>query len=453
MNKLFEILEKHLMGPLSTLANTRIIRALMNAGLATVPFTIVSSIFLLINNLPLIIPPLADFLKATVLNYSALYTVGNTMALGSIAVFYVLAFGYYLTLAYQEVVPKMDRFTGAILALYAFLMTIPQVRIVDGKAVLMAAQTETATVWNGIALGGWVTRFGGVGIFIGIVVTYLAIRLYRACVEYKITIKMPPGVPAGVERAFASLLPAIFIAFMMIIINGVLAAFGTDIHELLSKPFAFVKDIAGSLGGMIVIMLLVHLLWAVGVHGTSIVVNSFVNPILLVALTENMEGAKNIFAGDFKNMFIFLGGAGSTLGLVICMLIWAKSSQLKTLSRAGAVPSLFNINEPIIFGAPIVYNPYLVIPFFVIPLITTTLTYFAISAGMVGHVVAAIPWISPVGVGAFLGTGGSWGAAVLALINLAISIVLYFPFLKMYDNKLYAEELAAREAEKETVAA
>ena len=211
---------------------------------------------------------------------------------------------------------------------------------------------------------------------------------------------------------------------------------------------AFVKDIAGSLGGMIVIMLLVHLLWAVGVHGTSIVVNSFVNPILLVALTENMDGARNIFAGDFKNMFVFLGGAGSTLGLVICMLIWAKSSQLKTLSRAGAVPSLFNINEPIIFGAPIVYNPYLVIPFFVIPLIT----YFAISWGMVGYIVAAIPWISPVGVGAFLGTGGNWGAAVLALINLAISIVLYFPFMKMYDNKLYAEELAATEAEPETVA-
>lgn len=134
------------------------------------------------------------------------------------------------------------------------------------------------------------------------------------------------------------------------------------------------------------------------------------------------------------------------------MLVWAKSSQLKTLSRAGAVPSLFNINEPIIFGAPIVYNPYLVIPFFVIPLITTTLTYFAISVGMVGHIVAAIPWISPVGIGAFLGTGGSWGAAILAFINLGISIVLYFPFMKMYDNKLYEQEKAAA-AEAELVEA
>lgn len=187
---------------------------------------------------------------------------------------------------------------------------------------------------------------------------------------------------------------------MMIAINGVLAIFGNDIHGLLSAVRVAAAD--GKLGGMIVIMLLVHLLWIIGVHGTSIVVNSFVNPILLVALTENMEGGTNIFAGDFKNMFVFIGGAGATLGLVICMLIWAKSVQLKTLSRAGALPSLFNINEPIIFGAPIVYNPYLAIPFVVVPLITTCTTYFAISWGLVDRIVAAIPWISPVGVGGFL---------------------------------------------------
>ena len=440
MDKAFAFLEKRLMGPLSKVANTRIIRALMNAGLATVPFTIVSSIFLLINNLPMIIPPLGEFFQNTILNYSDLYSVGNTMALGSIAIYYVLAFAYYLTTEYKEEVHKMDQFTGTILALYAFLMTVVQVRFEDGKAVLVADETDTSIIYKGIGLGNWVTRFGGTGIFIGIVVTFLAIRLYRWCVEKNVTIKMPAGVPAGVSRAFASLLPAIFIAFMMIAINGVLAIFGTDIHGLLSKPFAFVQQLTGSLGGMIVIMLLVHLLWIIGVHGTSIVVNSFVNPILLVALTENMEGGTNIFAGDFKNMFVFIGGAGATLGLVICMLIWAKSAQLKTLSRAGALPSLFNINEPIIFGAPIVYNPYLAIPFVVVPLITTCTTYFAISWGLVDRIVAAIPWISPVGVGGFLGTGGGFTAVLLALLNLAISIVCYFPFMRMYDSKLYAQE-------------
>ncbi len=431
------------MGPLSKVANTRIIRALMNAGMATVPFTIVSSIFLLINNLPAIIPPLADFLNSTIINYSALYSVGNTMALGSIAIFYVLAFGYYLADEYKKIVPQIDRFTGSILALYAFLMTIPQVRIEDGKAVLVSLQDEKSIVYNGIAMGSWITRFGGVGIFVGIVVTFLAVRLYRFCVEHNVTIKMPAGVPTGVSRAFASLIPAILVSFMMIAINGVLAVLGTDVHDLLSKPFGFVKEIAGSLWGMLLIMLLVHLLWSVGVHGTSIVINAFVNPIMLVALSENMEGGNNIFAGDIKNMFIFLGGAGSTLGLVICMLFWARSSQLKTLSRAGILPSIFNINEPIIFGAPIVYNPYLIIPFVITPLITTTLTYFAISVGLVGKVVAAIPWIAPTGVGAFLGTGGNWAAPILAFINLAISIVIYFPFMKMYDKKLYTDEQAA----------
>ena len=182
MDKAFAFLEKRLMGPLSKVANTRIIRALMNAGLATVPFTIVSSIFLLINNLPMIIPPLGEFFQNTILNYSDLYSVGNTMALGSIAIYYVLAFAYYLTTEYKEDVPKMDQFTGTILALYAFLMTVVQVRFEDGKAVLFAEESENGIVYNGIGLGNWITRFGGTGIFIGIVVTFLAIRLYRWCV-------------------------------------------------------------------------------------------------------------------------------------------------------------------------------------------------------------------------------------------------------------------------------
>ena len=451
MNKIFEFLEARLMGPLTTVANTRIIRALMNAGLATVPFTIVSSIFLILNNLPLIIPPLADFLKGTLLQWSALYNVGNTMALGSIAIFYVLAFGYYLTAAYQEVVPKLDNFTGAILALYAFLMTIVQVRFDGTQAVLVNGELTNGVIINGVAVTTWVTRFGGVGIFIGIVTTFIAIRLYRACVEYNVTIRMPAGVPAGVERAFASLLPAIFIGFLMIIVNGLLAAFGTDVHDALSKPFAFVQNMVDSWLGMIVILLLVHLLWSVGVHGTSIVKNAFVNPILLVALTENMAGGNHVFAGDYTNMYVFLGGAGSTLGLVILMLFRSRSTQLRTLSKAGIVPSLFNINEPIIFGAPIVYNPYLIIPFILAPLTTASITYFAISVGLIGKVVAAIPWISPVGIGAFLGTAGDWRAVLLAFANLAVSIVIYYPFFHMYDSKLYADQLAAQKAAEETV--
>ncbi len=440
MNSIFSFLETKLMPPLNKVANLRFIRAIMQAGVITVPFTIVGSIFLIINNLPQIIPPLAPFFEQTILKFSPVYSVVTTMSIGSIAIFYCLATAYYLTESYRQDDKQLSSFVGAILGLFAFLLTIVQVDIVDGSAQLIQQTAETSIVYNGVALGGWVTRFGGIGIFIGILTSVLATQVYRFCSLKKITIRMPEGVPDGVSKAFASLIPAIFIAFIMVILNGILAVFHTDLHGLLSKPFEFVKDLTGSWLGIVVIMLLIHLLWAVGVHGTAIIKNSFINPILLVALTENIDGAGNIFAGDFVNMYIFLGGAGSTLGLVLLMMFFAKSDQLKVLGRAAILPGLFNINEPVIFGAPIVYNPYLIIPFIITPIINVSIAYFASSVGLVNKIISGIPWISPVGIGAFLGTGGDFRAVILALLNLAVSIVIYYPFFKMYDGKLYAEQ-------------
>lgn len=441
MNAVFTFLENKLLPPLNKLANLRVIQAIMQAGVVTVPFTIVGSIFLIINNLPQIIPPLAPFFEQTVLKLSPLYSVVTTMSIDSIAIFYALATAFYLTESYrQDTAKQMSSFVGAILGLFAFLLTIVQVDIQNGQAQLLQNNAEESIIYNGIALDSWVTRFSGVGIFIAILTAILAVQIYRFCMVKNITIHMPEGVPDGVSKAFASLIPAIFIAFTMVIINGILAFFHTDLHAILTQPFEFVKNLTGSWLGIVVIMLLIHLLWVVGVHGTAIIKNSFINPILLVALTENINGADNIFAGDFVNMYIFLGGAGSTLGLVLLMVFNAKSDQLKVLGKTAILPGLFNINEPIIFGAPIVYNPYLMIPFIVTPIINVTISYFATSIGLINKIISGIPWISPVGIGAFLGTGGDFRGVFIAFINLAVSLLIYYPFFKMYDNKLFAQQ-------------
>lgn len=455
MNAVLHFMEKHLLGPLNKIANTKFIRALMNAGLTAVPFTIVASIFLILNNLPQIIPPLKDFFEATILQYSAIYSIANTMALGSIALFYVAATGYYFTEEYRtRNNEKLNSFTGAILSIFAFLMTVVQVGFTDGKATLITdLASDKSIIFNGISMGGWITRFSGQGIFVGIIAAVLAVQIYRLCINKNLTIKMPEGVPDGVSRSFASLIPAIVIAFVMIIIITVLAWLGTDIHALLAAPFGFVQNLTGSYFGVVIIMLLIHLLWAVGVHGTAIIKNTFINPILLVALTQNIEGANNVFAGDFVNMYLFIGGAGSTLGLCIMFIFMAKSQQLKTLGKTAIIPAVFNINEPIIFGAPIVYNPFLIIPFIIAPIANLTLAYFATQFGLVGKVVSGIPWVSPVGLGAFLGTGGDFRAIILAVLCLLLSMVIYFPFFKMYDNKLAAEEKVAVSDEEVTAEA
>ncbi|GGV10488.1 cellobiose phosphotransferase system IIC component [Lactobacillus acetotolerans DSM 20749 = JCM 3825] len=139
-------------------------------------------------------------------------------------------------------------------------------------------------------------------------------------------------------------------------------------------------------------------------------------------------------------MWVFIGGAGGTLGLVLLMVFKAKSKQLKTLGKTAILPAIFNINEPVIFGAPIVYNPYLIIPFIINPMVLASVAYFAIKIGFVGYVNTAIAWVLPVGVGAWLGTGGNFPAVIIAFLNLLISVLIYYPFFKLYDNKLVKQE-------------
>ena len=215
------------------------------------------------------------------------------MALGTIAVYYSLAIGYYYIEEYRKAgEEKLNAFTGSILSLFAFLMTIPSIIWKNGAAVGVSTKVvENTGSVNGLALAnGWITRFGGVGIFISIIMGILAVQVYRFCVNRDLTIKMPEGVPAGVSRSFASLIPLVLVAFIVIIIVSILGFLGTDIHALLSAPFGFVKYLTGSWLGMVIILLLIHLLWIVGVHGTAIIKNSFINPILLVALTDQHVG-------------------------------------------------------------------------------------------------------------------------------------------------------------------
>ncbi|MDN6142813.1 MAG: PTS cellobiose transporter subunit IIC, partial [Tetragenococcus koreensis] len=153
MNTVFNFLENKLMPPLNKLANLRVIQAIMQAGVVTVPFTIVGSIFLIINNLPQIIPPLAPFFEQTVLKLSPLYSVVTTMSIDSIAIFYALATAFYLTESYrQDTAKQMSSFVGAILGLFAFLLTIVQVDIQNGQAQLLQNNAEESIIYNGVAL-------------------------------------------------------------------------------------------------------------------------------------------------------------------------------------------------------------------------------------------------------------------------------------------------------------
>lgn len=442
----FGLLEKYIMNPLGKLATTKFVRAIMNTGIAVIPFTIVGSMFLVLNVLPTAIPALQGFYDATIGNFTQLYMLANTATMGVLALYFSVVFGYEFTKVYRDDDGiDMDPVNGALLSLFAFLMAIPQIIWEGGEMIRVTEITDASTIINGWAMGGdGVSRFGTVGIFTAIIMGTLAVLLYRLCVAKNWVIKMPDAVPQGVANSFTALVPTFVIAITVILLNGILVMFGTDLFQIIQAPFGFVTQITGTYVGVLVIVFLIHALWSVGIHGSTII-TSLVNPILLANMAENAAGADHVLAGEFWNAYAIIGGAGATLGLTIFLAFFARSEQLSALGKTAIVPAFFNINEPIIFGVPMIYNPSMFIPFIIAPMVSASIGYWGTALGFVNPIIAQQPWPMPVGIGAFISTA-DWRAAILALVCVIAAFVVYYPFITKFDKQLVLEEKAREEA-------
>ncbi|VRF60335.1 PTS system transporter subunit IIC [Streptococcus pneumoniae] len=437
-NGLFGFLENHVMGPMGKLAQFKVVRAITAAGMASVPFTIVGSMFLVFSILPQAFsfwPIVADIFSTSFDKFTSLYMVANYATMGSLSLYFVLSLVYELTKIYaEEEELNMNPLNGALLALMAFVMTVPQIIFDGGMMKTVTSLKEGAVIADGWAMGNGVARFGTTGIFTAIIMAIVTVLIYRMCVKHNWVIKMPEAVPEGVSRGFTALVPG----FVVIFINGLLVAMGTDIFKVIAIPFGFVSNLTNSWIGLMIIYLLTQLLWIVGIHGANIVF-AFVSPIALANMAENAAGGHFAVAGEFSNMFVIAGGSGATLGLCLYIAFASKSEQLKAIGRASVVPALFNINEPLIFGLPIIYNPALAIPFILAPMVTATIYYVANSLNFIKPIIAQVPWPTPVGIGAFLGTA-DLRAVLVALVCAFAAFLVYLPFIRVYDQKLVKEE-------------
>ena len=262
---------------------------------------------------------------------------------------------------------------------------------------------------------------------------------------------MPDSVPSGVARAFEALIPGILLFTAASVAFGLCHYIGaTTMPELIFTVIQTpLQGLSDSLGGGIVIVGLQSILFWAGVHGPN-VVGGVVSPLLLANSLDNQHildaggqllgnPAAHIMTAQINDVFVKSGGCGLTLGLIIAALMVAKSSQMKSLMKMAFVPGLFNINEPIIFGLPIVFNPYLLIPFALVPLVALFVTYFAISIGFMAPLSAVqVPWTTPPIIAGFLLDG--WQGAVVQIINLALATIIYLPFVKSQDKDLLEEE-------------
>lgn len=284
-------------------------------------------------------------------------------------------------------------------------------------------------------------------ILIGLAVGYI----YSFLINHKIAIKMPPEVPKGVTNAFTALIPAFAIAILSVLIFILfqVTAGKTFIEWVFAVIKVPIQGLTDSWGGIIIIPILMTSLFFFGIHGPAIV-GAVMQPIYLSNALQNQDvitaGGK-LVAGDnaailtqqFIDNFVNLSGNGITIGLVIAMLFIAKSTQLKKLGKLSIVPAIFNINEPVIFGFPIMLNPIMLIPFVLVPTLSSIITYGAISIGFMPPFTGVMaPWTTPPIISGFIVSG--WQGAVVQGVIILLSIVIYYPFLKMQDKQYQINE-------------
>ena len=242
------------------------------------------------------------------------------------------------------------------------------------------------------------TFLGAQGLFIALIVAIIATEIFVKLIgNPKLIIKMPDGVPPAVAKSFAALIPSIVAAGAkeLLIVLGL-----PDVHQALFNAIqAPLQGLAGSLGGVLVIVFMIHLLWFFGLHGSNImapIINALLLPLTL-ANTEafaNGQAPQNILNSQFIDSYVNLGGSGATIGLLIAIFIIGKrkSAQQKVIANLGTAPGLFNINEPVIFGMPLILNPIYFIPFILAPMVSTIIAYTLTYIGFAPKVVVMAGW-------------------------------------------------------------
>ena len=420
--------ERYLVPPLGTLASSVYLQAVRDGFIIfTLPLVLAGSLFLIVANPP--IPALAHMIAP----YQAALLVPYQLSFGLMALF--LAFGVAYSLAQYL---RTEAVQPAVLAMVLFLVASVPIR-------------DLTT----LSLGELLPYWGGQGLLVAILIGIMTTKVVRWFRGSRFTIRLPKTVPPNVKRAFEALVPAFLLLTLIWLIEWFVSIHtftGTDgkLHQLTLpslfmqafQPLVFVQD---SYPAALLEIVLMMLLWSVGIHGMN-VVTAIALPFWLTTIAGNSAGGHGIVTEPFFHIFAHLGGSGATWPLVIYMLR-SRSAQLRTVGKVALGPAIFNINEPVTFGVPMVLNPLMMIPFVLVPVIIVTINYFAFSVGLVHVPVVMQPFTVPLGISGFVATGGDIRGSLLQFFDLAVSAVIYYPFFKAWERVLVAREEAAIQPE------
>lgn len=429
---MLDMLENVLAPVAEKLNSNKVLIAIRDGFLIATPLIIASSLFLLIQNFP--IPGYAEFMTGIFGDKWSTYlgaVSGATFSL--LALLNVLGIGF----SYSRELGS-DGAVGSVVALVAFLILSPQTH--------PEFVNEAGRAFSGFSY----SNLGSQGLFLGMISAILAVRIFNFVEQKGWVIKMPEGVPPMVAMSFSALIPAFFaITFFFFVRIG----FGMTQFEY-AQNFIFVvlQTPLMGLGRLAIFPVLYQLFstlfWFFGINGPA-VTNTVFGPISTALTYENLAAFEqfgihanlpNIYTSSFSNFFGNYGGGGSTLSLVICMVLFAKSQRLKQLGKLSIVPGFFGINEMVIFGLPVVLNPIIIIPFVLVPVMNISLAYAATYIGLIPRTFGlSIPWTTPIFVSGWLATG-SIRASFFQLFLLLLGIGVYYPFFKVLDKQYLEEE-------------
>jgi len=427
---MFRFLEEKFVPVAARIGSQRHLVAIRDGFITIMPLTIVGSLAVLINNLPI------DFYQ------NALDSIWKhetwTQWGGNIwsATFNILSLLLAVSIAYNLAKSyNKDGLSAAVISLSSYL---------------------TFGTFGEGGLTGLTTGTGG--IFIAIIVSLLSTEVFcRLSGNSKLLIKMPEGVPPAVSKSFAALLPAIITIGVFALVRTIISA-GFDMPDIVGSFYSAIQEpfmgLTNTWVAAIILAFIPAFLWTLGVHGANII-DPFMQTINSAAIDANVAAisagkvAPYIVNKPFFDAFVNMGGSGTTIALIIAIFIIArKNKQYNTVGKLSAAPGLFNINEPLLFGLPIVLNPILFIPFILTPMVNVTIAFFVTKWGWVPAATVVAPWTTPPVINGFLVTQ-SWTGAVLSLALIVISVCIYLPFIAMANRIAKQQERKAEQAQEQ----
>ncbi|HEL2044722.1 TPA: PTS lactose transporter subunit IIBC [Streptococcus suis] len=424
MNKLIEFIEKG--KPFfEKISRNPYLRAIRDGFIAAMPVILFSSIFLLVA----FVPNIFGFTWSDEAVAAIMKPYGYTI--GIVAVLVAGTTAKSLTDAFNRQLPKTNQIN--------FISTM--IASISGFLLLASDGIE----------GGFANGYMGTkGLLTAFLAAFITVNIYKVCVKNNVTIRMPDEVPPNVSQAFKDVIPYALSIFVLYGIDLVTRQFlGTNVAEAILKLFEPLFTAADGYVGITIIFGAYALFWFVGIHGPSIVepaiaAITYANIETNFQLLQAGQHADKILTSGTQMFIVTMGGTGATL-VVPFMFMWlTKSKRNKAIGRASVVPTFFGVNEPILFGAPLVLNPVFFVPFILAPIANVWIFKFFVDTLKMNSFSVNLPWTTPGPLGIVMGTNFAPLAFALAILLVVVDVLIYYPFLKVYDEQILAEEQAGK---------